>query len=190
MSYKHLEKLLPHDYLVRPFLFFIPKWVRPNHLTVLRFLLTPVCIWLFVIGNYKVGIPVFIFASLTDLLDGSLARIRKQVTAWGVFYDPVADKLLIASVLIVAAIQYLNIWVLLGLIVMELSILIGGLMRNKKELPAANLWGKWKMVMEFVALTILLIAIATQFLALIPVATALFIIAILLGVISLLTYSL
>ncbi len=191
MDYSHLEKMMPHDYILRPLTWLIPSWVRPNHITLLRFILTPFVIWLILSENYAIGIPLFIITACTDALDGTLARIRKQVTEWGIFYDPIADKILVSSVLLITAFKYINVFIVLGIIAMEFSIVFAGLVRNKKKrIVAANAWGKTKMFMEFSGLLLLLITASSGNVLLIPAVSTLFLIAILLGSISLITYSL
>ena len=96
------EELFPHDKIMAvTFLPLIPRWVTPNAITIARFVLTPLVVFLILIENYNIGIPLFIATAFTDVLDGSLARVRKKVTKWGTLHDPVADKLLIGSSLAV-----------------------------------------------------------------------------------------
>src|SRR5690242_2692989 len=78
-----------------------PRWVRPNHLTLLRLLLVPFVLYFLAHERYAIGVPLFLFAALTDWFDGALARTRKQITEWGITHDPFVDKLLIGSVLFV-----------------------------------------------------------------------------------------
>ena len=80
------------------FLNLIPKKVRPNHITICRFVLTPIVIFLFLRHHYFWGGLTFLIAALTDLLDGMVARQRRQITNLGKILDPLADKLLILSV--------------------------------------------------------------------------------------------
>ena len=83
----------------------------PNALTVARIFLVPIGVAVLLTGEMKMrvflGAGLFLAAALTDLLDGYLARRRKQVTTLGRLLDPIADKLLIASALI--ALVQLNI---------------------------------------------------------------------------------
>ncbi len=76
----------------------------PNKLTLLRFVLVPVFLIFLMIdripGNYMYALLVFAAASLTDLLDGHLARKNNQVTTFGKFLDPLADKVLVLSAMI------------------------------------------------------------------------------------------
>ncbi len=73
----------------------------PNGLTTSRIVLVPLLVVILLTGQSPAwGLAVFIAAALTDLLDGYLARKRKQVTAIGILLDPIADKLLISSAFI------------------------------------------------------------------------------------------
>src|SRR3990167_513261 len=100
------NKLYPHDHAMRWLVLpLIPRWVTPNHVTVSRFLMTPFAVWGLAIGAWAWAIPFFIFVAFTDVIDGSLARVRKQVTEWGSFYDPLADKLLISLAAVVVITQ-------------------------------------------------------------------------------------
>jgi len=76
-------------------------WNIPNILTLLRLILIPVY-WLLMMvrNNETAALIVFLFASATDLLDGYIARKYNQVTDWGKLFDPLADKLMVLSVLL------------------------------------------------------------------------------------------
>ena len=79
----------------------------PNQLTTLRVLLIPVFIFFFtskMSGGHYIAVAVFIIASLTDFLDGYLARKNNLVTNFGKIMDPFADKLLVLTALIYLAI--------------------------------------------------------------------------------------
>src|SRR3989338_4172442 len=103
------SKWYPHDYFLRYVAIpFIPRWVRPNHITLLRFGLVPFVLWFLYREHFDIGIPLFLFAAFMDSLDGSLARVRKQITDWGTFYDPFADKLLITGVILIVVVHYIN----------------------------------------------------------------------------------
>ena len=75
----------------------------PNKLTVLRILLIPVFMvvlyWDFPGANYA-ALVIFVLASLTDLLDGKIARARNLVTDFGKFADPLADKMLVTAAML------------------------------------------------------------------------------------------
>jgi len=169
----------------------LPKKVTPNHLTILRMILTPVVLVLLFFKNYDIGIPLFFFTAFTDAMDGSLARLRKQVTNWGIFYDPIADKALVGSVLLLIAINYIHPILAISLVIMELCLIFGGWYRLKRGVTVhANFWGKFKMFFEFSGLLMILISLWLNFAPLIDLASGTFILALIFGLISLMTYSL
>ena len=75
-------------------------WNAPNILTMLRLLLIPIYwVLMMVRDNETAALIVFVTASITDLLDGYIARHYNQVTDWGKLFDPLADKLMVVSVM-------------------------------------------------------------------------------------------
>lgn len=186
------HKLYRHDHLMaRIVLPFVPHFVQPNHVTILRFLLIPFVAWYLWKGNYVVGIPLFVGTAFTDAIDGSLARVRKHVTRWGTFYDPVADKILIGASVLIMVGKFVNVWFAVLIVSIELLIALGGfLYRHKGKMQSASAWGKAKMFTQVTGITVLLFGVATGTAILIPVAVAILILAILLALISLYTYSL
>jgi len=98
----------------------------PNKLTVLRILLIPVFMvvlyWDFPGANYA-ALVIFVLASLTDLLDGKIARARNLVTDFGKFADPLADKMLVtAAMLWFVEIGLMPAWALLIVICREFAV--------------------------------------------------------------------
>ncbi len=183
--------LFPHDYLLKYTLIpLIPGFIRPNHLTVLRLILTPLVLALLFFENYRWGVPMFLLTALTDALDGSLARLRRQITVWGTFYDPVADKILMGSVFVLIVFQHINFWFGLLLILVEMAVAVGGLYRRLKGLPilTANLFGKTKMVLQVIGVTFLLLALWHGIDLFIPFSIGTFSLAMVFALISLWTY--
>lgn len=158
-GYRDPRKLFPHDYLMKYIILpFFPRFVRPNHLTVARFLMTPVVFWLLLTGNYRWGIVAFIIAAFTDAIDGSMARVRDQITEWGTAYDPVSDKILISSVLILLMFRHLNIYLASAIVALEILHVIGGIIiKRRGGVVMAFLWGKIKMVLQAIGVALLLI---------------------------------
>jgi CDP-diacylglycerol--glycerol-3-phosphate 3-phosphatidyltransferase len=185
-------KLYFHDHIVKfIFLPFIPNFVKPNHLTAVRMLLTPVVLWLFFIENYTFGFPLFIFASLTDLVDGCLARVRNQITPWGIFFDPVADKLLIGSVALLVALKYYHPLLVFSAILLDLMPSVRwAFSRHEGGVMMANWWGKWKMFLQFTSLTLLLLGIILHVPALIIAGEVTLAVALVFAGIAVATYSL
>lgn len=181
----------PHDVLFWPVLFLIPQFVRPNHVTVFRMILTPIVLITLFIENWAIGVPLFVFACFTDALDGSMARLRKQVTDWGTFYDPIADKMLIGSVVLLIVIRYVNPVIAIGIIVVELMIMVGGwYRRRRKNFQPANIWGKIKMILEFLGVLFLLISLWSGVDLFVDLSQGTLVLAIIFAIVSLLTYSL
>ena len=82
----------------------------PNKLTILRVAMIPLCLLFALLGFHTAAAAVFGLAALTDLLDGHIARKHNMVTNFGKFADPVADKILVLSVMIVLLYQGLFPW--------------------------------------------------------------------------------
>lgn len=184
------NKVQRHDYVLKyTVLPFIPKFVKPNHVTVLRMLLTPVVLYLLVMDNYTWGVPLFFFAAFTDAVDGTLARVRKQITEWGSIYDPVADKLLISSVVILIVAAHINVWLALIIVVLDILHLVGGFIRKHEgHKVQANLWGKIKMSLQVAGVMALLIALWSGMDLFIPFSAGAFYLAVGFAVISLYTH--
>lgn len=184
-------RLFPHDRLMGAlFVRWIPKWIRPNHWTVIRFLFTPVVLFYLWQERWGETIGLFLFAAFTDVLDGSTARLRKQITMWGTAADPIADKLLIGSVSLVFVARVLNIWLALAILGMELLVISGVLYRRYKgKISSANAFGKTKMFLQVCAIMLLLLARATDQILLAPIALFLFLLSFFFAFISFLTYS-
>ena len=138
---------------------------KPNKLTILRILLVPIMVILsfFEIPGKVLWVPmtmflmdiVFVIASITDKLDGYLARKNNQVTDFGKFLDPIADKILvIAAMVILVGMQRLPAWI--PIIVIFREFLVSGYRMmaagKKGKVVAANKWGKLKTVTQMIAL--------------------------------------
>jgi len=176
---------------MKPFIWLVPHGVRPNHITIFRMILTPFVLGFLFFEDYTIGVPLFLFASATDALDGSLARIRNQVTAWGTFYDPVADKLLIGSVLVLIVIQHINPIIAAAILALEGMIILGGwYRRHEGEIGHANVWGKIKMFLETLALLFLLISLWSGVDLFVQLSNGTLLLAVVFALVALLTYSL
>lgn len=182
----------PHDRFLDAILIrFFPRWVLPNHVTILRFCLVPVVLWYVVHQDWAVAVPLFLFAAFTDALDGSIARLRRQITMWGTFADPAADKLLIGSVALVLIAGGLDAKLAIALVCTELAILTAGAIRYHGKLRVSANWaGKTKMLLQVAGVALLLIAQWTAIPLIAGLAGLVIIAAIIAAVVSLLTYSL
>ena len=129
--------------------------------------------------------------SFTDALDGAMARTRNQITTFGKMFDPLADKLLICSVVYILVLKYLDIYTALIIIVMEIIIVVAALIkyRHGDQRLQANSWGKIKMVLQVLGVIILLLSIIFNIEQLLPISKGTFYLAISFAILSLFTYS-
>ena len=102
---------------------------------------------------------LFVIASLSDFLDGYIARKEGMVTTFGKFLDPLADKLLICSVLVqMVELGWVPAWVTIVIIIRELAVTgLRAVAADHGIIIAADKYGKWKTVMQIIALVPLLI---------------------------------
>ncbi len=138
----------------------------PNKLSMFRVVLVPVLVlfyYLFIqLGNelylYFLA-PIFIVASITDFLDGYIARSRNLVTVFGKFIDPLADKLIVMAALIVLnALGYIPIWV--TIVILSREFIVTGIrlvaVGDGKVIAASKL-GKYKTASTMVGLIMMLL---------------------------------
>lgn len=133
----------------------------PNILTIIRVVLIPFFIFFFSHPSFQSAIiaaVIFLVASLTDLLDGYLARRRKEVTQFGKFLDPVADKLLIVSALILlVANGRVPAWVAIVVIGREFAVTaFRAIASSEGVIIAAEGTGKYKMFFQTLAIIFLI----------------------------------
>lgn len=148
----------------------------PNKLTVLRIILVPIMV-LFAylpIPGGVLGIPtgmlimeaIFIIASITDKLDGYLARKNNQVTTFGKFLDPLADKILVLAAMVVL-VEKLKIPAWIPIIVLTREFIVSGFRLVAVEaggkVIAASVWGKLKTVTQMIALIFAFIDVGSFF---------------------------
>lgn len=137
----------------------------PNKLTLIRMLLVPamLIVSLFNIPGEVLGVPlgfiimdiIFIIGALTDKLDGYLARKNNQVTTFGKFLDPIADKILVISAFIILVEKgRLPAWIPVIVIIREFLVSGYRLIAVEKngKVVAANVWGKLKTVTQMIAI--------------------------------------
>ncbi|MFQ9345461.1 MAG: CDP-diacylglycerol--glycerol-3-phosphate 3-phosphatidyltransferase [Coprococcus sp.] len=135
----------------------------PNKLTILRVILIPffVVFMLFdIIGaaDKWIALVIFCVASLTDMLDGKIARKYNLVTNFGKFMDPLADKLLVCTALIcLTSMNRLNVIVVLVIIAREFIISGFRLVASDNGIViAASYWGKFKTVSQMALIIVLI----------------------------------
>ena len=142
----------------------------PNKLTVMRILLVPVLVIIamidFPVKVYNIPLEyilvdiIFIIAAITDKVDGYLARKNNQVTTFGKFLDPIADKILVVSALIIL-VERGTIPAWIPIIIVFREFLVSGYRliasQSNGKVIAANKWGKLKTVTQMVAIILTLI---------------------------------
>lgn len=138
----------------------------PNKLTVFRILLVPLMVIIYLISTYIpgefLGIPmyaiildiIFIIGSITDKIDGYLARKNNQITTFGKFLDPIADKILVISAMIILVeMGIIGAWI--PIIIITREFVVSGYrliaVEKKGNVIAANKWGKIKTVTQMIA---------------------------------------
>lgn len=133
-----------------------------NKLTLIRIFLVPIFLIFIAVKDMPYGTFVatfiFILASLTDKLDGYIARSRNQITKFGKFMDPLADKLLVTSALIsLVELQVIPSWAAVIIIAREFAVSgLRTLAASEGIVIAASWWGKIKTVIQIVTIGILL----------------------------------
>jgi len=133
----------------------------PNKITFARIALIPIfIIVLYLPINHKpiISASLFVFISLTDAIDGYVARKKNQVTVLGKFIDPLADKLLISAALIFLIGQGVEAWMAFVIIAREFAVLGIRIVAtsNKKIIAASNL-GKIKTISQIIAVVAVLL---------------------------------
>ena len=165
----------------------------PNKLTILRTIMIPVfLIFLYIPGLGMTGdiiaAAIFILASLTDLLDGKIARKYNLVTNFGKFMDPLADKLLVcAAMLCLIETGQLAAWIVIVIISREF--IISGfrlVAADNGVVIAASYWGKFKTTFQMLMVIVLILNFDNCYFQLL--GTVLTYIALVLTVVSLIDY--
>lgn len=130
----------------------------PNKLTVFRMILIVPFVILLLGGWNYIALAIFIVASLTDLLDGKIARKYNLVTNFGKFMDPLADKLLVCAALIVLIeLGRIPSWVVIVIISREFIISGFRLVASDNGVViAASYWGKFKTTFQMVMVCLMI----------------------------------
>ncbi len=135
----------------------------PNKLTLLRVLMIPFFVF-FILTDYAgmiskwIALAIFIIASLTDLLDGKIARKYNLVTNFGKFMDPLADKLLVSAAMIcLVEMRKLPAWMVI--IIISREFIISGfrlVASDNGVVIAASYWGKFKTTFQMIMICLLI----------------------------------
>ena len=144
--------------------------ILPNKLTIFRVILIPFFIVFLLVPitpvDKWIALAIFIIASLTDLLDGKIARKYNLVTNFGKFMDPLADKLLVCSALIcLIELERIPSWMVIVIIAREFIISGFRLVASDNGVViAASYWGKFKTTFQMVAVCLLIADIPALYL--------------------------
>jgi CDP-diacylglycerol---glycerol-3-phosphate 3-phosphatidyltransferase len=137
----------------------------PNVITLSRMLLIPFFVLIYVVpakGTYLLAAALFGLAALTDWVDGYLARRLQQTTPFGAFLDPVADKLIVVSALVVLIGHHADLWLTLpGLVIIGREIVISALREwmaemNRRGVVGVRWIGQVKTTVQMIAIVVLL----------------------------------
>lgn len=137
----------------------------PNKLTVIRIAIVPFFVLFMCVSEIPLrfvwALLLFVAASVTDLLDGKLARKHKLVTNFGKFLDPLADKILVAAALVCFVEQgWTYSWVVVIILLREFAvsgIRLAAVSSSKTAVIPANIWGKVKTVFTMIAIIAVLL---------------------------------
>jgi len=165
----------------------------PNKLTIFRVILIPFFVIFLLLDasnqTYRyIADAIFIIASLTDMLDGKIARKYNLVTNFGKFMDPLADKLLVSAAMIcLIATGQLAAWIVVIIISREFIISGFRLVASDNGIViAASYWGKFKTVFQMLMIIVLIANINLPFFAVL--GTILTYVALILTIVSLIDY--
>ena len=164
----------------------------PNKLTVLRIIMVPFFVFFMLTdaggaANKWIALVIFCVASLTDMLDGKIARARGLVTNFGKFMDPLADKLLVCSAMIcLIPLGKLTAWFVIVIIAREFIISGFRLVASDNGIViAASYWGKFKTVSQMFMVIVMIMDLGGVFDV---IGTVLMWAALILTIVSLIDY--
>lgn len=127
--------------------------IVPNILTVIRFIFIPSIIVSLIYDNYVLALILFTLSSLTDILDGKIARKYNAISDFGKLMDPLADKLTQLSILLTLAVKnVIPFWIVVILVVKETVMIAGASFLYGKSLVVSSKWyGKLTTVLIYIA---------------------------------------
>lgn len=134
----------------------------PNKLTIGRIIAVPFFVASYMLGFYIAALVIFILASLTDMLDGKIARKRNLVTNFGKIMDPLADKILVYSALtLMTGDGTIPAWMLIVILAREFAVSgMRTVAASEGIVIAAGMSGKIKTVLQMIAVPVLILALA------------------------------
>ncbi len=141
--------------------------ILPNQLTVLRIILTPIFLFLFLSEDpllVQISLGVFIIAAITDWYDGWLARKFNYITEWGKFMDPLADKVLTSTAFLgLVFVGILELWMVLLIVFRDLLITVLRLFADYRKVSfTTSISAKLKTFVQMIFLYYLLFIYTAQ----------------------------
>lgn len=136
--------------------------ILPNQLTVLRIILTPIFLVLFLSDDptlKQISFVVYFIAAITDWYDGWLARKFNYITAWGKFLDPLADKILTSAAFFAFVfLGVLDLWMVLVIVIRDFLITgLRALSEYRKQYFTTSYLAKWKTMLQMLLINYLLV---------------------------------
>ncbi len=135
----------------------------PNMLTISRIIITPFFLWIILSEGlphrFLIACIVFSIGAITDAVDGHLARKNNQITNFGKFLDPIADKVLTTSALLAfMSMGLCNVWIVMLVLTREFAIAsVRMIAASSGVVIPANIWGKIKTVTQMVFTILIMI---------------------------------
>lgn len=133
----------------------------PNAFTFLRVVLLPVILWAILEQRFPLAFWLLLAGGVSDFLDGYLARLLKQTSNFGLYLDPIADKLLLSSSFLVLSMTDEQIpWMVTGLVLARdaaiiITVVVLVVATDLRKFPPSTL-GKWNTVMQLIAVYVVL----------------------------------
>lgn len=134
----------------------------PNILTTVRFLLVPVFAYFIYEGQYILSVIILTIAGITDFLDGHIARKYNMITSWGKLADPLADKFMQLTALIILAIKdKIPLYAVAIILLKEILMVAGSILLLKQDefVVSANWYGKVTTVILYLAVILIMLNI-------------------------------
>jgi cardiolipin synthase len=150
----------------------------PNILTALRFVLIPVFGYFLYKENYIIAVSLFLLGGITDVLDGYIARKYNMITSWGKLADPLADKFMQITALVLLTMQQRIPTAILIIVVAKEIFMVAGsilLYKQQKFVVSANWYGKMATVVFFFAIIMIIVRVPySQFFIIVALLSTLF----------------
>lgn len=132
----------------------------PNLLTAIRFLIIPIFGYYLYVGSYTIAVFLFLLGGLTDVLDGYIARRHNMVTSWGKLADPLADKLMQLTALIILTVVkgLIPVWLLVIVALKESLMAVGSAVLYKQDnyVVSSSWYGKMATVVFYFAIVMII----------------------------------